>query len=106
MAKPPQRRPRARVSASGSDPNRLIGPILRSDLIALACLASAWYLFTHGRWPLVAGLCVLGGIFAGLSLRMEGPFGLVWGSSRIGGSFVSPFGRARARRAVSPTPPA
>lgn len=77
-------------AAPGRDPNQLVGPVLRSDVVALACFGGAAFLFITHAWPLLASLCVLGGLFAGLSPRMEDHFGFVWGNSRIGGKFISP----------------
>src|ERR687883_1072709 len=89
----------------GVDPNQLIGPIKRSDLIAVACFVGAGYLFVAHRWPVTAALCILAGMFAGLSPRMEDTFGFMWGNARIGGKFISPSATsAPTTRARLPTP--
>ena len=87
-----RRRPQAqvRVARGGEDPNQLIGPVLRSDVVALLCFVLAGYMIFSTTWPVLASLLVIAGLFSGLSPRMEGPFGFIWGNSRIGGNFISP----------------
>jgi hypothetical protein len=96
---------------SDDDPNRIVGPLLRSDLISLICWASSGYLFDTHRWPVIAGFTVAGGIFAGLSPRMKGRFGLQAWSIHIGGTFQAPSKpprinvRAVERNETRPTTP-
>jgi hypothetical protein len=73
------------------DANRLSWPPLRSDLVAAACLGVLVYCLVEQRWPALAIAALFGLIFAGLSPRMKGPFGLQSGSARLGGEFDDPF---------------
>jgi hypothetical protein len=79
------------------DPNRLVGPIRRSDALAVGCLAAAGYLIGADQWPGIAGLALVGAIFSGLSPRFKGLFGLKWGELQIGGTFVAPKDAPRLR---------
>jgi hypothetical protein len=73
------------------DLNRLSWPPLRSDVVAVACLGVLVYCVLAHRWPLLAFAALFGGVFAGLSPRMKGPFGFHSGTTGIGGEFASPF---------------
>lgn len=79
------------IRVAGGDPNHLVGPFLRTDLIVVICFGLALLLAVADRWPGVASLCIVAGLFAGISPRMEGDFGFTWGDARIGGTFRSPF---------------
>jgi hypothetical protein len=59
------------MARDDDNPNRLIGPVLRSDVVATTCFGSGGYLIAVGQWPAVAVLALAGGIFAGLSARMD-----------------------------------
>ena len=86
MARTPKAR--VRVAEGGNDPNRLIGPFLRSDVVCAACFGIAAYLAISNTWPGIVGLCVLAGLFSGLSPRMEDQFGFAWGNAQLGGKFI------------------
>lgn len=73
------------------DPNRLSWPPLRSDVVAVACFAVCAYCVLSSTWPVLAGGALMCGLFAGLSPRMKGRFGLKTAESSVGGEFVSPF---------------
>jgi hypothetical protein len=82
-----------------NDPNRLTWPPSRSDIAALLCFAVAAGLILANRWPVIVAIAILAGVFAAVSPRMKGPFGLhTAGGNTVGGSFVSPFGRATKPR--------
>jgi hypothetical protein len=92
------------------DPNVLIGPIRRSDLVAVLCFGAAGYLFAEARWELLAALALLCGMFSGLSPRLRGHFGIQWGNLRIGGTFDVPAKPVRVqattrRQPARPQPP-
>ena len=87
------------------DPNRLAGPLLRSDVVAIACFGLAAYSLISSTWPVIAGLGVVGGILAGLSPRMEGRWGLHGGGFHAGGQFVKLQGEFEARPSARAQPP-
>ena len=70
------------------DPNHLVGPVKRSDVVAVACFALAAYSLISSTWPVVACFAIAGGILAGLSPRMEGRWGLHAGNVHAGGQFI------------------
>ena len=92
----------------------LLGPVRRSDVLAVGCMGIAVYLICAQQWPGIAGLALLGAIFCGLSPRFKGHFGFRWGSAQIGGTFVTPKGarlqastkRVSPAQAQSPPPAA
>lgn len=93
--------------ADPDDPNVLFGPVRRSDVLAVACLALAGYLIAAEQWPGIAALALLGAIFCGLSPRFKGRFGFKWGSAEFGGTFQAPKPpRLHASTRRLPTPPA
>jgi len=47
------------------DPNRLSWPPLRSDVVAVACLAVLAYCLLAHRWPLLALAALFAAVFAG-----------------------------------------
>jgi hypothetical protein len=57
------------------DPNHLVGPIYRSDVISASCLVAAGYLIAEDRWPAIVGLALTIAMFAGFSPRLKGHWG-------------------------------
>lgn len=72
------------------DPNHLIGPIYRSDVVSLSCLGAAGYLIANDRWPAIVGLALVIAMFSGFSPRLKGHWGFQWGQVKIGATFVAP----------------
>lgn len=93
------------MESDPNDPNALFGPVRRSDVLTVGCLAIAVYLICAQQWPGIAGLALVGAIFCGLSPRFKGHFGFKWGSAQIGGTFVSPRG-PRLQASTKRLPPA
>jgi hypothetical protein len=68
--------------------NQLTWPPLRTDVMALVCIAIALACLVIGRWPALAVLALVGAIFCSVSPRMSGPFGFQGGGgTQIGGTF-------------------
>lgn len=87
------------------DLNRLTWPPLRSDCLAAVCLLLSTYCIVTTTWPAVAVTALVVAVFAGLSPRMTGPFGLKAGETSVGGEFVSPVAEATPAGAVSQPEP-
>ncbi len=86
---------RRETPAQGDEPrsddlNRLSWPPLRSDCLAAACLLLSAYCIVTTTWQAVAITALVVAVFAGLSPRMTGQFGLKAGDTSVGGEFVSP----------------
>lgn len=84
------------------DANRLSWPPRRSDLTAVLSWATAGTLIGLDRWPVLAALAIVGGVFAGLSPRMKGPFGFQGGGASLGGEFDDPFGEPTQADSAEP----
>jgi len=67
--------------------NRLSWPPLRTDVMAVLCLALVVACLVTDRWPAVAVLALAGAIFCAVSPRMTGPFGFTSSGTQIGGTF-------------------
>lgn len=72
------------------DPNRLIGPVCRSDVVAISSLGAAGYLIAVERWPAIVGLALVIAMFSGFSPRLKGHWGFQWGSLKLGATFAAP----------------
>jgi hypothetical protein len=83
------------------DPNRLWGPVCRSDVIAVCCLGAAGYLIAENRWPAIVGLSLAIAMFSGVSPRLKGDWGFQWGNLKIGATFEPP--KAPRLQAATPT---
>lgn len=83
--------------------NRVSWPPARSDLIATASIAICVYCVVTTTWPFMAGAALIAAVFAGLSPRMKGRFGLKTGPhTSLGGEFASPFEEEEPKPAALP----
>ena len=71
--------------------NRITWPPLRTDVMALICVALAFYAIAKDASPAIAVAAIVGAVFCAISPRMKGPFGYSGGGgTRIGGEFMTP----------------